>query len=389
MSNKKPSSDIQTIGNPALIATSLAPAIKENAPLIIQTYTSFMKVIFITLGISGGGYLLYKWGAAYRKKKLMERSANDPDIRAAMDIYAAIPKGLKTGDGSIFNPLGFVTDLLNQVALIWQNTDSERILEISKRIVNNEKVYEYFRVLYGEDLYPLLQKALSKTDLDLFIAHSGKSHSSSLTPALPKANALFVTKTVRIRKTPVNQEANYSNASLTTKIINAGTELIRRTAGTGSNIIGTAEVDKFLGFSTGREVADEDGKTVFVEFNGIKKGKAKWDTQAYVWKGAIRALNRDQIIKEFGAVEKLIDKAYFLDPDKLSGLDGESIPIKSTSKATIYNEFMHPISRVGRGFFLGRMTGTLNTGTVIYIKFITTNGTVRYIDSSCVSEYLK
>ena len=386
MTTTKKNTDIQSIGNPALMATALAPAIKDNAPMIIRSYTSFVKVLFITLGVSAGGYMLYKWAAAYRKKKLIEKSVDDPDIRAAMDIYAAIPQGLKKGDGSIFNPLGFVTDFLNQVSRIWQSTDTDRKLEVSKRIVDNKKVSKYFRLIYGEDLYPLLQKALSKTDLDLFIAHSGKTHSSSITPALPKANALFVTKTVRIRKTPVNQENNYSNSSFTNKIWNAGTELLRRTAGTGSNIIGTAEVDKFLGFSTGREVADEDGKTVFVEFNGIKKGKTKWDTPAYVWKGAVRALNKDQIIKEFGAVDKLINKAFFLDPDKLSGLDGEIIKIKSITKATIYNEFMRPISQVNAGFVLGTIVGSLDTGAKLYIKFLTSEQTTRYIDSQCVAE---
>ena len=388
MTTTKINTDIQSIGNPALIATALAPAIKENAPMLIRSYTNFVKIFFIALGVSGGGYLLYKWAAAYRKKKLMEKSANNPDVRAAMDIYAAIPQGLKSGQGSIFNPLGFVYDFINQVARLWQSTDTDRILDISKRIVDNEKVYRYFRVLYGEDLYPLLQKALSKTDLDLFIAHSGKTHSSSITPALPKANALFVTKTVRIRKTPVNQESNYSNSSFTSKIWNAGTELLRRTAGTGSNIIGTAEVDKFLGFSTGREIADEDGKTVFVEFNGIKKGKTKWDTPAYVWKGAIRALNKDQIIKEFGAVDKLINKAFFLDPEKLNGLDGEVIKIKSIAKATVYNEFMRPISHVNAGFVLGTIVGSLDTGTKLYLKFLTSEQTTRYIDSQCVAEVI-
>ena len=386
MTTKKGNTDIQSIGNPALMA--LAPAIKENAPLVIRSYMSILKVLFITAGVGTGGYLLYRWAAAYRKKKLVEKSAVDPDVRAAMDIYDAIPAALKKGDGSIFNPLGFITDFMNQVARLWQSIDTDRILEVSKRIVDNKKVYRYFRVIYGEDLYPLLLKALSKTDLDLFVAHSGKTHSASITPALPKANALFVTKTVRIRKTPVNQETNYSNSSITSKLWNAGTELLRRTTGTGSNIIGTADVDKFLGIATGREIADDDGKTVFVEFNGIKKGNTKWDTPAYVWKGAVRALNKDQIIKEFGGVDKLINKAFFLDPDKLSGLAGENITIKSIARARIYNEFMRPISYVNNGYYLGKVVGTLDTGTQVYIRFQTSEGATRYIDSQYAAEVI-
>ena len=386
MSNKKPSSDIQTIGNPALIATSLAPAIKENAPVLIKVYTNFVRTLFIVLGIAGGSFLIYQWAASQRRKQLASKAGQDPDIKAAIDIYAAIPAGLRKGEGSILNPFGLISDLFNKIATMWQRTDTERILEISKRIKDNKRVFTVFRILYNEDLYLLLTKALSPSDLDTFIAHSGPTHSASLTPAAPKAYAIFTTKAVRIRKTPVNQD-NVSSSSVWSWISNKSSELVRKTTGYGSNIIGTAENDMFLGLTTGREVSDEDGKTVFTEFKGLKKGATKWDTIAYVWKGAIRTLSKEQLYKEFGTIENVVKKTFYLDPAMFNGVNGLDIQIKSIAKATIYNEFMHPISKVGSGYLLGQMTGTLNTGTAVYIKFITTNGTVRYIDSRCVAEY--
>ena len=373
------SKKIENIGNPALIATSLAPAIKENAPIIIKTYTSFLKTFLILLGVSGSLFLGYKWAAAKRKRQLEAKAGQDVDIKAAIDIYNAIPAGLKQGEGSIWNPFGFVTDFANKIATIWQSTDTDRILEISKRIKDNKRVFKVFRILYGEDLYQLLSKVLTPANLDLFSAHSGPTHSASLTPAIPKNNLVITTTSVRVRKTPINQEGIYSNSSLWSKIQNLTSEAIRRY--TDSNIVATAENDKFLGITTGREVTDEEGKTVFTEVLGLKKGGTKWDTTIYVWKGGIRTLTKDQAITEFGTLKNLIaTKAFYLDPAKLSGIDDKSEIIKTIAKATVYDENMRPLTSVGSGVALGKQTGYLNTGKNVFVKFFTVNGTERYID---------
>ncbi|MFA6925059.1 MAG: hypothetical protein WC223_12510 [Bacteroidales bacterium] len=374
---------IENIGNPVLVATALAPAIKENAPVIIKTSANFIKTFLIILGVSGTLFFGYKWAAAKRRKQLEAKAGQDADIKAAIDIYNAIPAGLKKGEGSLWNPFGFVTDIANKIATIWQKTDTDRILDISKRIKDNKRVFKVFRILYNEDLYQLLSKVLSTSDLDLFTAHSGPTHSSSVTPAIPKNNIVISTKTVNVRKTPLNQEGVYSNSSVWNKIKNLSSEVIRRY--TQSNIIATVDNDKFLGITTGREVTDEEGKTVFTEVLGIKKGGSKWDTTIYVWKGAIRTLTKEQATKEFGTLKTLItNKAFFIDPAKLSGLDDESVIIKSVAKATIYDEQMKPLSTVDKNYALGRVTGSLNTGERVYVKFFTVNGTERYIDKRFV-----
>jgi hypothetical protein len=386
MSNSKEHTQIQNIGNPALIATALAPAIQQNAPAMIKTTTGVIKTVLIILGVSGGAFLIYKWASAQRRKQIMAKAGVEPDIKATIDIYNAIPSGLKKGEGGIFNPFGLISDLGNKIATIWQSADTKRILDISKRITDNKRVFKLFRILYDEDLYQLLSKVLSPEDLDLFMAHSGKEHSASTTPAMPKNNIILTTKSVRIRKTPINQEAIYSNSSIWDKIKNSASEVLRRY--TESNIIGTAELDKFIGITTGREVADEEGKTVFVEFYGAKFGKLKWDTVAYVWKGGIRVLTKEQAIKEFGSIENMTKKrTYFLNPSKLSGIEtGTGKNIKSTLSTTIYDENFYPLSSVDKDFFLGKAVSAFEQDGIIYIKFITQSGTERFIDARCVEE---
>ena len=374
------------IGNPmAAMAASAAieksmPIIERNAPVIIQKTTVAIRNTVLILGGIGLLYFGNKWITNQRRKNVASKAGEDADIRAAMDVYTAIPAGLKKGDGSLFNPFGFINDVANQIKLIWQRTDTDRILEVSKKIKDIQKVFKTFRLLYEEDLYTLLNQILSPTDLDLFINRAGPSHTSSSTAVIPKGRVVLTTQKVNLRKTPVNTEAAKGNYTYFKDILKWTEEKIRQF--TGDNIIETIEPDKFIGMTTGREVYDEAGKTVFVEIfinrNGVNN---KFDTPVYAWKKALRFLDKDQITKEFGDLRNLVTrKLYRINPNKLSGTGGQAIII-STNKAAIYNENMQPVGMVDNSVILGEITGSLNTVKDIFIKFRNVQGFERYVNA--------
>jgi hypothetical protein len=108
-----------------------------------------------------------------RKSKILSEVDTNANYRAAQSIYNAIPEGLKKGNGSFFNPFGFVADIGNQIALIWQKTDTNRILDIAKtQITNYDETLKAFRIIYGEDLSALLNKVLTMQELNLFFDFS-------------------------------------------------------------------------------------------------------------------------------------------------------------------------------------------------------------------------
>ncbi len=265
-----------TIGNP-LIAATAAKLISDRSPQIMKGVKTGSMVI-------AGAGLIY-FGRKYLKKlaqnRLLKQAGTNPEVRVAVDIYHAIPDGLKKGQGGLFNPIGLAKDAFNQVKRIWQRTDTDRILNIAKSIhsqnLDIDKVYRYFYKLYGEQLYLLLNTALEPNDLARFNNYTASGTASSSPKITGQKYAVVKVNNLNIRKTPENMSWK---------------QILSK-----SNKIGTVPFGKILGLTTGREVFDEDHNVVFVEVH-------VWDTKnkihiAYAWKGGLKFLTIPELLKEF------------------------------------------------------------------------------------------
>ena len=266
----------ETIGNP-LVAATAAKVVSDRAPQIMSGVKTGSMVI--------AGIGLIYFGRFYLKKlaqnKLLKQAGSNPEVRAAIEIYQAIPDGLKKGQGGILNPMGFAKDAINQVKRIWQSTDTDRILDIAKSIhakkLDIDKVYRYFYKLYDEQLYVLLNNALSSSDLAKFNNYSNSGSASSTPKISGQLYAVVNVNNLNVRRTPENMK---------------WTQLL-----TKSNKIGTVPFGKLLGLTTGKEVYDKENDVVFVVL-------WIWDTnskthKAYAWKGGLKFLTIPELQKEF------------------------------------------------------------------------------------------
>lgn len=290
-----------TIGNP-LIAATAATVISNNAPQIMKGVRTGSMVV-------AGAGLIY-FGRMYIKKlaqnRLLKQAGSNPEVRAAVDIYLAIPDGLKKGQGGLFNPIGLAKDALNQVKRIWQRADTDKILNVAKSIhaqnLDIDKVYRNFYTIYGEQLYLLLNAALEPTELAKFNNYSSSGTASSTAKITSQKYAVAKVNNLNVRKTPENM---------------SWTQILDK-----SNKIGTVPFGKILGLTTGREVFDQENDVVFVELNVWDKNN-KVHT-AYAWKGGLKFLSIPELQKEF----KTNDYADLLrstnlfrfDPENLSGV---------------------------------------------------------------------
>jgi hypothetical protein len=290
-----------SIGNP-LIAATAAKVISNNSPQIMKGVKTGSMVI-------AGAGLIY-FGRKYLKKvsqnKLLRQAGTKPEVRAAVEIYQAIPEGLKKGQGGLFNPIGLAKDAVNQVKRIWQRTDTDRILNVAKSIhtknLDIDKVYRYFYKLYGEQLYLLLNTALESSDLAKFNNYTASGTASSTPKISGQKYAVVKVNNLNVRKTPENM----SWKQVFTK----------------SNKIGTVPFGKLLGLTTGREVFDEEHNVVFVEVH-------IWDTKgkthiAYAWKGGLKFLTIPELQKEFKTKDYSVilrsKNLFRFDPGSLNGI---------------------------------------------------------------------
>lgn len=291
-----------SIGNP-LIAATAAKVISDKSPEIMKGVKTGSMVI-------AGAGLIY-FGRKYLKKvsqnRLLKQAGTNQEVRAAVNIYQAIPDGLKKGQGGLFNPIGLAKDAVNQVKRIWQRTDTDQILNIAKSIhtknLDIDKVYRYFYKLYGEQLYLLLNTALESNDLAKFNNYTASGTASSTPKITSQKYALVKVNNLNVRKTPENMSWK---------------QVLSR-----SNKIGTVPFGKLLGLTTGREVFDEENNVVFVEVN-------VWDTKskthiAYAWKGGLKFLSIPELQKEFKTKDYAAilrsNHLYRFDPASLNGTE--------------------------------------------------------------------
>lgn len=281
----------EDIGNP-LVYAAAASTLEKNSPVVIKGIGTGLKVV----AVAGLGFLGYKWYVNYRKNKLMQGASSDVNVAAAMDIYQAIPAGYKKGDGSLFNPFGFVGDVLNKIATLWELVDRQKIINCGKKITDLQYCYKVFNQLYGENLRPMLQRALTPDDLNSFenLAKT-KGTSASSTPVSPAHKFAVVTASsgVRLRSTPI-------------------VPMIPGAMYPIGNVVGIAPFGKIVGYTTGIETMSPDNKTIFVQIKAGSKKKMKTngnvaDLEIYGWKGAFEFLTHQEFNAKYG---KMTDKWY-------------------------------------------------------------------------------
>lgn len=302
----------QGVGNP-MVAVKVATETFKRIPAIASGLRA-------GLGIVGTIALVYFGSKAlkrFRQNRIMQKAGDDPDIRAAMDIYMAIPDGLKKSQGSLFSPTGFISDAINQIARLWTSTNTERILEVSKRITNLDRVFKSFYIIYEEDLYSLLSKALTPSELDVFM-NLTKTGSFSRTKKAETNLLVYTIKPVTIRKTPK-------------KIDSASWERL-----TNSNIITNVPAGKIIGWTTGIEIPDEAKTVVFTEVKAYADFETKPEHIVYAWKGALKFYTKSGYDTEFGNLITALKKYLFR--FKSSDLSGINMKTKSIKKEVSLNK---------------------------------------------------
>lgn len=260
------------MGNPLAILAADQVAKEYKQPI-----TNGLK----WLGIGALGFGTFWIGSkaikVARQKSLYKKALSDPEISSAIKIYDAIPAGLKKSEGGLFNPMGFVKDIGNTISTIWQKTDTKNILAIAKTIqaekLNKENISKHFQTLYGEPLYPLMQKALGTEDMALFENYTESESGSKTKPPTKFQYALSAVNKLNVR-----------SAAKDIKDIDVFTK---------TNKIGIAVMNQVVGYTTGKEYRDADANVVFVEIQSwVKKGDKRTRT-TYVWKGGLQFVDKD------------------------------------------------------------------------------------------------
>lgn len=236
----------QKLGNPLLIASAAEGASRfVNNPKVINGASVVLKIA----GVGVLGYYGYKVLKGYQQKQLMQSVISNPNAKAAVDIYYAIPAGLKKGDGSLFNPLGFISDVINQIKTIWQSTDTARLMTVAVNVVSFDQTAAAFQKLYGEPLYPLLQKVLSESELQTFVNKSSSGGTITRTSAKVR-DLVFARNTVNLRSSP---DGSYSGGMRDLLDIRK------------NNIIDTAKIGEFLGWILSGQQYDAKNNIWFVQ----------------------------------------------------------------------------------------------------------------------------
>ena len=286
----------KNIGNPLLVAS----AVQTGSEIVSRNSDSIIKGAGTAFKIGGVIALVY-FGSrtikTIRKNNLMQRSSSDQNVAAAMDVYQAIPAGYKKGDGSLLNPFGFISDVINKIETIWVKTDRDRIVNCGKKITDLQKCYTVFYQMYGENLRPMLARALTEQDLNSFenlAKTKGMSASNTPVAAAHKFAVVTASSGVRLRTQPIVP-------LLSTVMYPVG------------NVVGVVPFGKIVGYTTGVETMTPDNKTIFTQIKAGSKKKMKTngniaDVVVYAWKGGLEFMTHTEFNAKYG---KMTDKWFF------------------------------------------------------------------------------
>ena len=184
----------------------------------------------LTVGFYGGAaFLGYQFGLKpYLKKAKRDQEKagvmTDPDKQQATILHNAMnPSGVKWMRGM-------------------DKTDEEEIFNAARKIKNWAAVQTSYQNLYSSDLLSDLQSELDTKEYQSFIRiiQNGMNTGTSSSGTAQSTKGLMVssTKAVRLRSTPDSSSGSYSF---------------------NSNILSTIPASKFLGWTTGKIVVDNNG----------------------------------------------------------------------------------------------------------------------------------
>lgn len=181
----------KSLNNP-LVAAAATPAVVNVTTKAASGMGTLVKAGLILLGGLGIVFFTSKAIRKARIESLKRRAFTDANIKAAIDIFDAIPAGLKEGTGGFFNPFGIVKDAINKVKLIWQKTDTDRIMQIAESITDIQLTASAFKTLYREDLITLLQNAMEPDKYDEFVRRARRDKNPIPNKNIPKVNGQYV-----------------------------------------------------------------------------------------------------------------------------------------------------------------------------------------------------
>lgn len=271
------------IGNPAAIYAAAEIANSEQGQKLIKRATGNVeraqniarktgKVAAISVITIGAGFLAYKGIKYANKQRLLKKAVSDPEVKTAVDIWNCVPDGYKNKFKLVeLNPLNRIGYAYEEIAKLWQSSNTDRIMTLAKRIYDNKykinRISRVFKTLYEIDLYTLLNKVLTPTQLDVFSNYIYRG-SGSVTPQVTAGLYAITKKPVTLRTDPkIPGFTDYEN-----DVKNVGTGV-------------------FIGQVTGREEIFNSGSktTVFVEILAYssKVNSKKFSTPVWAWKGAL------------------------------------------------------------------------------------------------------
>jgi len=151
--------------------------------------------------------------------------------------------------------------------------------------------------MYGENLRPMLARALTEQDLNSFenlAKTKGMSASNTPVAAAHKFAVVIASSGVRLRTQPIVP-------LLSTVMYPVG------------NVVGVVPFGKIVGYTTGIETMTPDNKTIFTQIKAGSKKKMKTngnvaDVVVYAWKGGLEFMTHTEFNAKYG---KMTDKWFF------------------------------------------------------------------------------
>lgn len=323
------------------------------------------KETIIDYAVKGGLLALLIWGAKkgydkFRHNQEENKAGEDPATQQAMSIRSAM------------NPSGF--EWLRST----DGTNEESILSVAKEIASLEDVIKAYRRLYSGSLMDDLKRDM-KTDsyarlLNIFKLGKNTSEPGKNKSSVDYRKGLIVVSkaALNIRKTP-----RVYGTPTTDKLL-----IYKR-----SNVIRTVDARIAVGVATGRSTFDEKAEpsgVLFLEITILKKGAPISDSfSAWVAASQVETITAvDYKAKKYPALTITKDE-YDKASATLSGMDSGAdynTELITVAPASVLDEKFQISGQAASGVILGYRIMELATKDKVFVKFLTVDGTERWVN---------
>lgn len=347
-----------TLNNPAnpTVIYAGAPASRSMQSELID------KLFKVGIGVGlfyVGREIYYKW----LKNKSTDEAGGNPNIQAAIAIYNAINGG---------------------------GTNEEELFDTASKITDWPAVTSEFRNRYHKDLLDEVKSDLSSYDFQRFMNLYNLTQKDkdgnivSQKNTIVKGAWVFIEKEANIRKTPRYMK-------VTDKLKEAiKNPLSNRKNNT--NVIALAKPGKYLGFATGRTVADTESPqaTLYIEVGTIgldAKTKAPFNTSVWVASSQVRTeIKKDKPNpKDFFIIVKQAYDAALSGIGDNTNYSAELQTINPTVAVLDINRNLMGMAS-GTGTILGYKDAEYSVGGTDYYVFKTIQGLTRMVEKTHVKE---